>query len=209
MSFDLNTLLLILGAYLLGSIPTAVWVGKWLKGIDLRDHGSGNAGATNAMRVLGPKIGVGVLIVDAFKGVIAVHLATYSNLFNGSPDWFVLFQLTLGAMAVLGHVFPVFATFRGGKGIATLVGVVATVFPEAILICMGIFLLVFFTTRYVSLGSIAAALALPVAVIWIRDVSLLPKVMFAISVAVFVPITHKNNIRRLLKGKENRISFRK
>lgn len=196
-------------AYLLGSLPTAVWAGKILRGIDIREHGSGNAGATNAMRVLGPGIGVAVLLIDAAKGIAAVALAGYVGQAYFSDEVFVLFQLFFGAMAVLGHVFPVFASFRGGKGIATLVGVVFIMFPSAFLICLAVFLATFFATRYVSLGSLMAAVALPVVVIWIKDITLLPKVIFAISVAFFVPITHKNNIKRLLSGKENRISFRR
>lgn len=196
-------------AYLLGSLPTAVWAGRWLRGIDIREHGSGNAGATNAMRVLGPGLGLTVLVIDALKGVAAVHLALLLPSGLLTPGWFVVFQLVLGGLAILGHVFPVFAGFKGGKGIATLVGIVFTLYPEAFLICLLVFLAVFLTTRYVSLGSLTAAIALPVVVIWVKDVTLLPKVIFAISVALFVPITHKNNIKRLLKGTENRISFRK
>ncbi len=202
-------LLIMVLAYLLGSLPSAVWAGKWLRGIDIRDHGSGNAGATNAMRVLGPGLGLTVLVIDALKGVAAVSLARILPDGTLSPAWFVMLQLLLGALAILGHVFPVFASFKGGKGIATLVGIIFVLYPEAFLICLLVFLAVFLTTRYVSLGSLSAAIALPVVVIWIKDVSLLPKVVFAISVALFVPITHKNNIKRLLKGKENRISFRR
>ncbi len=196
-------------AYLIGSLPTAVWAGKWLRGIDLREHGSGNAGATNAMRVLGPRIGLTVLFIDALKGVAAVALASLVRVYFTSPGWFVVFQILLGAMAILGHVLPIFASFKGGKGIATLLGVVFILYPEAFLICLVVFLAVFLTTRYVSLGSLAAAIALPVVVIWVKDVSLLPKVIFAISIALFVPITHRNNIKRLLRGKENRISFKR
>ena len=202
-------LLIMVLAYMLGSLPSAVWAGKWLRGIDIRDHGSGNAGATNAMRVLGPGLGLTVLVIDALKGVAAVSLARILPDGTLSPAWFVMLQLLLGALAILGHVFPVFASFKGGKGIATLVGIIFVLYPEAFLICLLVFLAVFLTTRYVSLGSLSAAIALPVVVIWIKDVSLLPKVVFAISVALFVPITHKNNIKRLLKGKENRISFRR
>ncbi len=209
MVFNWLALFLLILAYLLGSLPTAVWAGRWLKGIDLRDHGSGNAGATNAIRVLGPEIGFPVLLVDALKGAAAVSMAATVHHHFASPEWYVVFQLTLGAMAILGHLFPLFASFRGGKGIATLVGIVIVIFPEAFLVCLGVFLLVFLSTRYVSLGSLSAAMALPVAVIWITDQTLISKIVFSIMVAVFVPITHKNNIRRLFTGKENRISFKK
>lgn len=196
-------------AYLLGSIPTAVWLGRWIKGLDVREHGSGNAGATNAMRVLGPRVGLLVLIIDAMKGIGAVSLAHLAQTGALQAEWFVVYQMLLGALAILGHVFPVFASFKGGKGIATLVGVIFILFPEAFLICLAVFLTVFLTTRYVSLGSLTAAIALPIVVIWVKDITLVPKVLFAIMVALFVPITHLNNIRRLISGKENRISFRR
>ncbi len=201
--------LLVVLAYLLGSIPTAVWLGKWIKGLDVREHGSGNAGATNAMRVLGPRVGLLVLIMDALKGIGAVSLAHLIKPAFMMAEWFVVYQMLLGAMAISGHVFPIFASFKGGKGIATLVGIVFILFPEAFLICLAVFLTVFLTTRYVSLASLTAAIALPVVVIWVKDITLMPKVMFAILVALFVPITHLNNIRRLIRGKENRISFKR
>ncbi len=196
-------------AYLLGSVPTAVWLGKWIKGLDVREHGSGNAGATNALRVLGPRVGLVVLVIDALKGIGAVSLAHLIRLDFLMAEWFVVYQMFLGAMAILGHVFPVFASFKGGKGIATLVGIIFILFPEAFLICLAVFLTVFLTTRYVSLGSLSAAIALPIVVIWVKDITMMPKVLFAILVALFVPITHLNNIKRLINGKENRISFRR
>ncbi len=202
-------ILLVVLAYLLGSVPTAVWLGRWIKGLDVREHGSGNAGATNAMRVLGPRVGLLVLIIDALKGIGAVSLAHLVNSGFMLAEWFVVYQMLLGAVAILGHVFPVFASFKGGKGIATLVGIIFILFPEAFLICLAVFLTVFLATRYVSLASLMAAIALPVVVIWVKDITLMPKVLFAILVALFVPITHLNNIRRLISGKENRISFRR
>ncbi len=204
-----SAILLIIFAYLLGSLPSSVWLGRWLRNIDLRDHGSGNAGATNAMRVLGPRIGVVVLLIDALKAVAAVSLSYWMEGSFTSPDLFVVFQILLGASAITGHVFPVFASFKGGKGIASLVGIIIVLLPEAFLISLGIFLLVFSLTRYVSLGSLVAAIALPFIVILVKDVTLLPKIIFAVAIALFVPVTHKNNIRRLLRGKENRISFKR
>lgn len=209
MLFQWELLLFIFIAYLLGSIPTAVWAGKCFFGIDVREHGSGNAGATNALRVLGIKTGIGVLLVDALKGVGAVSLSFFAREAFHLEEWFVIYQLLLGGLALVGHVFPVFASFRGGKGIATLAGIVIIIFPEAVLFCLGVFLLVFIPTRYVSLGSVAAAIFFPVAVIWIFPTDLMPKIIFSLAVAIFVPLTHKKNIRRLLKGEENRISFRK
>lgn len=193
----------------MGSIPTAVWMGKALFGIDVREHGSGNAGATNALRVLGTKTGVAVLLLDALKGVAAVALGWLVKDFFSNPDLFSVFQLLLGLLALLGHVFPLFAGFRGGKGIATLAGVATILFPGAILICLGVFLAFFLPTRFVSLGSIAASLVFPAAVIWITGPATLPEIIFSLLVAFFVPLTHRKNILRLLKGTENKITFRK
>jgi glycerol-3-phosphate acyltransferase PlsY len=197
------------GAYLLGSIPTAVWIGKAFFGIDVREHGSGNAGATNALRVLGTKTGIIVLLLDALKGAAAVALGWLVKDAFPNPHLFSVFQLTLGLFALLGHVFPVFAGFRGGKGIATLTGIITILFPGAVLICLLVFLAFFIPTRFVSLGSMAASIAFPVAVIWITGPATTPEIIFSLVVAVFVPLTHRKNIQRLLKGSENKISFKK
>ncbi len=206
-SMYLIIFLIFVAAYLIGSVPTAILAGKWFRGIDVRKHGSGNAGATNAMRVLGPKIGFGVLIIDALKGIAAVSLAILIRDFFTSEVTFVIYQLILGAAAIIGHVLPVFASFKGGKGVATLVGLVIVLFPEVFLICLVIFLLVFLTSKYVSLASITAGVSFPVVAVLVQDEILMPKLFFAIAVALFVPLTHKNNIRRLLRGQENRITF--
>lgn len=208
-SMYLIVFLILLIAYLIGSVPTAVLAGKWFRGIDVREHGSGNAGATNAMRVLGPKIGFTVLIIDAMKGVAAIFLALLVKDAFTVEEQFVVFQLLLGAAAIVGHVKPVFAAFKGGKGVATLVGIVIVIFPEAFLICLGLFLLVFLISRYVSLASLTAGIALPIVALLVQDSILMPKLVFAVAVALFVPITHINNIRRLLRGEENRMIFKK
>ncbi len=209
MEFHWGILLCLAGAYLLGSIPTAVWIGKRFYGIDVREHGSGNAGATNALRVLGTRTGVIVLLLDALKGVLAVALGWLVKEAFSSPDLFSIFQLMLGLFALLGHVFPLFAGFRGGKGIATLAGIVTILFPGAVLICLLVFAAFFIPSRFVSLGSIAASLAFPVAVIWITGPSTWPEIIFSLMVAVFVPLTHRKNIQRLFKGTENKINFNK
>jgi len=209
MQFHWGLILCLAGAYLLGSIPTAVWIGKAFFGIDVREHGSGNAGATNALRVLGTKTGVIVLLLDALKGVLAVALGWLIKDAFSSPDFFSIFQLSLGLFALLGHVFPLFAGFRGGKGIATLAGIVTILFPGAVLICLLVFAAFFVPTRFVSVGSIAASLAFPIAVIWITGPAALPEIVFSLMVAVFVPLTHRKNIQRLLKGTENKIVFNK
>jgi acyl phosphate:glycerol-3-phosphate acyltransferase len=207
--FNLLILLVVILAYITGSIPTAVWTGKWLKGLDVRKHGSGNAGATNAMRVLGPKIGFMVLLIDALKGVAAVSLAHLLRYGFYSEEVFVVFQLFLGAAAITGHVLPVFASFKGGKGIATLVGIIIIIFPEAFLVCLGVFIAVFLVTKYVSLASLTSAITLPVVVLFFNEAEVLPKAIFAVAVALFVPVIHINNIKRLIRGKENKISFKK
>jgi acyl phosphate:glycerol-3-phosphate acyltransferase len=201
--------LLTLAAYLFGSIPSSVWAGKWFFGIDVRDHGSGNAGATNAFRVLGAKTASVVMVVDVLKAVAAVSLAGFVKDTFISHEWFRMYQYLLGVAAVLGHVFPVFAGFRGGKGIATLAGTGLVLFPIAVSICLAVFILVFMATRYVSLGSMLAALSFPVIVIFFSGEILISEIVFSLLVAVFVPLTHIKNIKRLVAGTENKIIFRK
>ena len=196
-------------AYLLGSIPTSVWAGKWFFGIDIREHGSGNAGATNAFRILGAKTAVVVLIVDMLKGMAAVGLSALVASSFEAAEGFSIFRFMLGISALLGHVYPVFAGFRGGKGIATLAGVVLVLFPAVVIICLVVFVLALVATRYVSLGSILAALTFPIALILLPGQMLVSEILFAFLVAVFVPYTHRSNIRRLLKGNENKFSFKR
>lgn len=209
MQFEPVILLFFLAAYLLGSIPTAVWIGKIFYKTDVRQHGSGNAGATNVLRVLGTLPGVVVLIIDAAKGAIAVSLSFISSQLLLDAQWFSAYQLLLGFFALIGHVYPVFAGFKGGKGIATLTGILVILFPKAMIICFSIFLVLFLLTRYVSLGSITASLVFPIAVIWLTGPSTIPQIVFALIIAVFVPLSHRKNIERLLKGTENKIVFKK
>jgi acyl phosphate:glycerol-3-phosphate acyltransferase len=210
MNWELYKVLALLAAYILGSIPTSVWFGKIFYNIDLRDHGSGNAGATNALRVFGNRAGAIILILDALKGFAAVYLSRFfPEASFTSANNLVIYQLILGSMALLGHVFPLFAGFRGGKGIATLVGIAIALFPQAVLICLVVFLVAFLPTRYVSLGSMSAAIAFPIVVILVMQSDLMAEIIFSIAVAVFVPLTHHKNIKRLLKGKENKLLFRK
>ncbi|HNS16457.1 MAG TPA: glycerol-3-phosphate 1-O-acyltransferase PlsY [Bacteroidales bacterium] len=197
-------------AYLIGSIPTSVWVGKLFYGIDIRTVGSGNAGATNVIRVLGLKAGIPVLLFDIFKGWAAVQLIHLFPVALPSETGLVLFQISLGILVVLGHVFPVFAGFRGGKGVATLLGVGSALFPAATGIALGIFILVFLLFRYVSLASILAALLFPfIQIFLLNHREVLPLTILAIAVAVFIPITHRKNILRLVQGKESRLLLRK
>src|ERR1035437_4107466 len=152
--------ILLVLAYLIGSIPTAVWVSKWVYGIDIREHGSGNAGATNAFRILGSKAGFWVMLVDMFKGFLAVKLALFTSL-TPQCEPFVNLQIFLGLSAVLGHIFPIWAEFRGGKGIATLFGMILSIEWGVAVSLVLVFLLMLIITRYVSLSSIAASIAFP------------------------------------------------
>ncbi len=201
-------IIIILGAYLLGSIPTSVWLGRALKGTDLREHGSGNAGATNAFRVLGKPIGTAVLILDMLKGFLAVNLILLQHEVDpGSETWMIL-RIGLGLMAVLGHIFPVFAGFRGGKGVATIAGVALALHPFAALAAMGIYLLVFVLTRISALGSLIAVLTYPVWIILVFRSEYLAIRIFSLAVVVLVLITHRSNILRLVRGEEKSL-FRK
>ncbi|HLG02867.1 MAG TPA: glycerol-3-phosphate 1-O-acyltransferase PlsY [Bacteroidia bacterium] len=207
------TALAILGlllAYLAGSVPSSVWIGKGLYGIDIREHGSGNAGATNAFRVLGKKAGIPVLLIDVLKGLLVVLMTGFLTEAPPHSTDFVNIQLALGIAAVIGHIFPVFAGFRGGKGIATLFGVTLAIHPWACLIALGVFILVFLTTNYVSLSSISAGLSLPVIIILGFGRQIVPSmVLFAIMIAILILITHQRNIERLLRREESKLRFRK
>jgi glycerol-3-phosphate acyltransferase PlsY len=155
-------LLMILISYLVGSVPTSIIVGKLLKGIDIRQHGSGNAGATNVFRVLGWKAGLVVLLIDIAKGVIPTVWVSQLGLQSGFSWEFVNFQIVAGLCAVFGHIWTIFAGFKGGKGVGTGAGMVIGLAPLTVLICLGVFVIVVAATRYVSLGSVLASVALPV-----------------------------------------------
>ena len=202
-------ILLILLAYLIGSIPSAVWIGKIFYGIDVRQHGSGNAGATNVIRTLGYKAGIPVLIFDVLKGWVAVQvifLFPYAGLTN---DYLTYIRIGMAFAAVLGHVFPVLAGFKGGKGVGTLAGTAIALYPLALLIVLVIFILTLLLTRYVSLASILGGISFPFIVIFITGQDHPGLVLLAIIVAIFIPLTHLKNIKRLVKGEENKFDFRK
>jgi glycerol-3-phosphate acyltransferase PlsY len=194
-------------AYLLGSIPTAVWYGQGFFGVDVRQHGSGNAGATNTFRVLGKRAGTVVMLVDVLKGYTAAILSSILWFSDVTTEGEILtFEIVFGIVAVLGHLYPIFAGFKGGKGVATLLGMVLAIHPEMALICIGIFLLVVIASQYVSLGSILAALAFPVLLllqIFGQEESPL-LIVFGFVMFLLVVLTHKKNIRRLLHGQESR-----
>jgi len=197
-------------AYILGSIPSAVWVGQAFFGIDIREYGSGNAGATNSFRVLGKKWGVLVMLMDLVKGYTAATLPWILVSLNAIPyDDVILFQLLYGMFSVIGHVFPVFSQFRGGKGIATIFGMVLAIHPIVALICLLVFLLVLFTSKFVSLGSMIGTLSFPILLLLPRFNPEEPAlIIFGFLMFGIVVFTHQKNIRRLLKGQESKANIR-
>jgi len=196
-------------AYLAGSVPTSVWIGKIFYGIDIRNEGSGNAGATNTIRVLGIKAGVPVMLFDVFKGWFTIYLSRYFIPATFSPDQIILYKIGSGISAVIGHVYPVFAQFRGGKGIATLLGVGIALYPYPILVVLGLFIIVLVITHYVSVSSMTAAISFPLVVVLIFHQQSVPLIFLSVFVAVFVPFTHRTNIKRLLDGTESKFSLKK
>ncbi|MDR3680248.1 MAG: glycerol-3-phosphate 1-O-acyltransferase PlsY [Flavipsychrobacter sp.] len=201
--------MLIVLAYLVGSLPTAVLVSKKVYGIDIREHGSGNAGATNTFRILGSKAGSFVMFVDMMKGFAAVQLSCFSSL-PWKSEQFTNLQIVLGIAAVLGHIFPIWAEFRGGKGIATLFGMILSIQPLVAVSLVAVFVFMLFLTRYVSLSSICASITFPVLIFFIFNAPELSYKLFAISTALLVVLTHHKNISRLLTGNESKVPlFRK
>ncbi|MBS1920939.1 MAG: glycerol-3-phosphate 1-O-acyltransferase PlsY [Bacteroidetes bacterium] len=205
----MNELILIVLAYLIGSIPTAVWVSRYFFGIDIREYGSGNSGATNTYRVLGVKWGTIVMAVDMLKGIIAVKLALLLPNYIDNEVQFMNLQIGLGLAAVLGHIFPIWAEFRGGKGVATLFGLVLGISPWTALCCSGVFLLVLYLTRFVSLSSILASIAFPVFILVVFNEREHLYRIFAIAVALMVLLTHQKNIGRIFRGNENKVPILK
>ena len=192
-------------AYLLGSIPTAVWVGKRFFGLDVRDNGSKNSGATNTFRVLGKKPGIIVLSVDVLKGLIAVLLPQIILGNDFTHNEIINIKIVGAVMVIVGHVFPLFAGFKGGKGVATSLGVIFALHPPAAFICLGIFLTVFLIFHFVSLGAIITAISFPLLIILVFKETSLPLMIFSVVIGVAVVITHKKNIKRLINGCENKM----
>jgi len=190
---------------MLGSIPTSLIISKTQFNIDIRDYGSGNAGATNTFRVLGSKWGSIVMVLDMLKGLLAVKLALLLPFYVENDFARTNFQIGLGLAAVLGHIFPLWAEFRGGKGVATLFGLIIAISPWTALSCGGVFLLVLYLTRFVSLSSILASLAFPVFILVIFNVDNNAYRIFAIAVALLVILTHQKNIGRLFSGSESKV----
>ncbi|WP_339011912.1 glycerol-3-phosphate 1-O-acyltransferase PlsY [Fusobacterium animalis] len=189
---------LIILSYFFGAIPSGVWIGKIFKNIDVRDYGSKNSGATNSYRVLGAKLGIAVLIIDVLKGFIPLYIASKFNLAYND-------LVILGLVAILAHTFSCFISFKGGKGVATSLGVFLFLAPVITLILLIIFILVVYFTKYISLGSITAAFLLPIFTFFThRDTYLFT---LSVVIAIFVIYRHKTNISRLLSGTENKFKF--
>jgi glycerol-3-phosphate acyltransferase PlsY len=198
-------IVLILLAYLIGSIPTAVWVSKSIFGIDIRDYGSGNAGATNTFRILGSKWGSLVMLVDVTKGIISTSLYILIPFYLTNELARTNFMILLGLAAVLGHIFPIWANFRGGKGVATLLGMTLAIQPVVALICLVVFLISLISTRFVSLSSILAAVTFMVLILYVFNERETLYRYFAMIVAIMVVVTHHKNISRLYKGTETKL----
>jgi len=214
----INMAIVVLLSYIVGSIPTSILLSKWRHGFDIRTKGSGNAGGTNVFRVLGWKSGIFVMVFDALKGVIATTIIARLfwdptlPFYNRTPfDDFTIIQMICGGAAIVGHIWTVFAGFKGGKGIACGAGVLIGIAPTEFAVSIAVFLAVFFAWRYVSLGSIAAAIAFPVSLLVRHNIlydeihSYKTLIFFSIGVAVLLIYSHRKNIRRLLEGTESRV----
>jgi len=189
-------------AYLIGSIPTSYWIGRVFFRINLLEHGSKNVGATNAWRILGPPVGILVLVLDLLKGYLPV-LYTISKFSHQSP-----IPVMIGITCVIGHSISPFLKFRGGKGVATSAGIFLALAPKALGICLGLFLIVVAITRYVSLGSMMAAITFPIlSYIYYPQNPLIWQI--GSGIALLILIRHRANLGRLLNGNENRLSFSK
>jgi acyl phosphate:glycerol-3-phosphate acyltransferase len=197
-------ILAVIGGYLLGSIATAVWVGKIFHSTDVREHGSGNAGATNVIRVLGWKTGIPVMLIDVGKGWLAATLPVIFSLAEKGSGTLITLQIITGMAAIVGHIYPVFAGFRGGKGVGTTFGVLLALHPLLTLSCLGVFLAVLLISGYVSLSSMSAGIAFPVFLFAFFNTPSTVFKVFSIIIAVALIVTHRANIKRLLKGEENK-----
>ena len=201
----MNESILVIFAYLIGSIPTSVWISKYVFNIDIRNYGSGNAGATNTFRVLGSKWGSFVMLVDVSKGILATSLYILIPFYLSHELARTNFMIILGLTAVVGHIFPIWAEFKGGKGVATLLGMTIAIQPMVALLCLMVFAFTLIITRFVSLSSMLAGVAFMVLILFIFNERETIYRLFAIIVALMVIITHQKNIGRLLKGTENKV----
>ncbi|MSP64045.1 MAG: glycerol-3-phosphate 1-O-acyltransferase [Ignavibacteria bacterium] len=213
-----NDLIIILISYLLGSIPTSIILSKVFGGIDIREHGSGNAGGTNVVRVLGWKIGIFVMIIDVLKGTVATAWVSQMQLVNSNTvsifDPFML-SVICGIAAIIGHVWTIFAKFRGGKGVATGMGMMIALSPIDISVGVIIFIIIVSITKYVSVGSMfgVASIVLSIFIrknIFNAEIQGSEILLWSTSlISLFIIFTHRANIKRLLSGTENKFSFKK
>lgn len=207
--------ILIIIAYLLGSIPSAVWIGQRYFGIDIREYGSKNAGTTNVLRVLGWKACIPVFVMDFIKGFVAVtimSLLAYDE--NISSPMLINLKIAATVVVVLGHIFPLFADFKGGKGVATIIGAVTGIHPTIALLCFGVWVVVFMICNYVSVASMIAGCCFPVFVLIFSNVAYVRHgdlsitfIVFSFFVAVMLMWTHRKNIARLRSGTESKINI--
>lgn len=219
----IKLIILLVISYLLGSIPNALWIGKVFKGIDIREHGSGNTGATNAGRVLGAKLGVLTLFLDILKGMLPVLIGIFlmknnfiqTGLNDSTAPRNILYNtydsnldlVLIGLMAIIGHSFSIFLKFKGGKAVATTLGVFLVLVPKAIFVIAIVFFVVFFIYRYVSLSSIISATLLPIAILFIYHD--LVYTLFGLFIGILIVIRHKSNLDRLYNGTETKFTFKK
>lgn len=202
----LPNLLGLLVAYLVGSIPSAVWVGRTFYNIDVREYGSGNAGATNTFRVLGRKPGVVVLIMDILKGFLAVKLAFIMGDYDSQSPEFIDFELALAVCGIMGHIFPVFVGFRGGKGVATMLGILIGIHPQAALICALSFIITLYLSGYVSLSSMISGIVFPIVIMVFYSTNSSINI-FSLAVAILILVTHQRNIERIIRKEESRVKW--
>ena len=192
-------------AYLLGSIAAAVWIGKWLHNIDVREHGSGNAGATNVIRVLGWKTGLPVLLIDLAKGWLATMMPLFLDSAEPGTGTLTNLQIAAGLISITGHIFPLFAGFRGGKGVATMFGVLLALHPLLTISCIGVFIVTLLITGIVSISSMTAGIAFPILLFLFFDTPSMVFKIFSVLVAIALLLTHRKNIGRLLRGEEKKL----
>ena len=209
--FDLEFLLIIIASYLTGAFPTSFLLGKLFYNIDIRNFGSGNAGATNTFRVLGRKSGVVVLLIDILKGYVVakyIYFFEFINLLEiVNTDLFFQYQLLFGLAAIIGHIFPVYINFKGGKGIATILGILISLNLTAALYSCVVFLVILFLTKYVSLSSIIACFFYSIFILFVYESNIQSEKIFSIFVLFLSLITHRKNISRLIKKEETKVKF--
>lgn len=210
----------VIAAYLIGSIPSAVWIGRRFYGIDVREKGSKNAGATNTIRVLGLLPGLFVLLVDALKGWFAVYIGNFFGRFYtdiwgmiSGAEYLTYYKLILGIIAIIGHALPIYVGFKGGKGVATMLGVIIGLFNPLLPLILGVFIVTFISSKFISLSSILAAISFPIFYLscghWLNYEKYPVLIIFTILVWLFIIYTHRKNIKRMINNEEPKFKFKK